>query len=176
MPEPAPTPHPLPQSRWLIDALNVAYWCGSPPSLVLPIALLAQLLRAGCNAQMVFDASARYQLAGETVIYTQLIQRPTWAIEVPSGRTADGVMLRQARTSGGGILSRDRFRDHRRRFRKLIDDPTRLVAGHVTDETLIIPLLSLHAPLPRSTRDALAELEALMHADADTATPSPSCA
>ncbi len=140
--------------RFLIDALNVAYWCGTPPSLRLPLALMHQLLSAGHEALMVFDASAPYQLRHEAALYAQLMQQPGFAMQVPSGRSADGELLRRARASGACLISRDGYRDHRRRYRKLIDDRTRRLAGHVAADQLVLPTLPLSVPLPASAEAA----------------------
>ncbi len=152
----------LPQtSGFLIDALNVAYWCGNPPTLRVPLALTAQLLADGHRALMVFDASARHQLKHEHDPYAQLIQHHNHCIEAPSGRSADGVLLRLARLNGACIVSRDHYRDHRRRYRKLIDDPSRLMPGFVKDGQLVVPALALNAELPASAAAAWKSLQAL---------------
>lgn len=152
-----PTARPV-----IIDALNVAYWCGSPPSLRLPLALLVPLIARGQPVQLYFDASAPYRLAGEAGLYAQLRRYPGHCIEVPSGRPADRVLLRQARITEGCILSRDRYRDHRRRFRRLIDDPTRLLAGGVAEGRLRVPALALDVALPASAGEAWQLLEPLL--------------
>ncbi len=139
---------------FLVDALNVAYWCGAPPSLRLPLALLHQLLADGHRAELVFDASARYPLAAERSVYEPLLQQRAHGFEVPSGRTADGVLLREARKRGACIISRDRFRDHRRRYRKLIDDGSRLLPGFVASDRLQVPALGLNTALATSAEVA----------------------
>ncbi|GAC1629209.1 MAG: hypothetical protein NVS9B10_20080 [Nevskia sp.] len=155
-----------------IDALNTAYWCSNPPSLRLPLTLLAALLAEGREATLYFDASARYRLRpDETARYAQLLRHARRAIEVPSGRPADRVLLQQARAADAAILSRDRFRDHRRRFRRLIDDPARLFAGTVHDDRVHIPALALAIPLPATVDAAWARLEALLVLDAGQAAP-----
>ena len=151
----------LPETRrFLIDALNVAYWRGAPPSLRLPLALMQSLLAAGHEALMIFDASAPHQLRDEAALYEQLMQQPALAMQVPSGRSADGELLRRARASGACIISRDGYRDHRRRYRKLIDDPSRRFAGHVAGDQLVLPSLPLAVPLPASTEAAWLALQA----------------
>lgn len=153
----------LPEARrFFIDALNVAYWCGNPPSLRLPIALMTHLLSDGHQVQLYFDASARYQLKDEAALYEQLMQHLQHCIEVPTGRSADGVMLRYARSSGACILSRDKYRDHRKRYRKLIDDPDRLMSGFVREDGLLVPSLSLNVPLPSSAQEAWGQLQSLL--------------
>lgn len=146
----------------MIDALNVAYWCGSPPSLRWPVALMAALLSQRHVVQMVFDASARYRLKDEAGLYEQLMQNPAYFIEVPTGRSADEVLLKQARASGGCIVSRDHYGDHRRRFRKLIDDPSRLMTGWVRDNHLQVPALSLDVAVPSSAQEAWERLQVLL--------------
>ncbi|WP_293371861.1 hypothetical protein [Nevskia sp.] len=131
----------------LIDALNVAYWCGAPPSLRLPISLLTGLQRAGHHALLYFDASAPYRLSDEGALYQRLITNTELTVVAPSGRTADALLLRHARTHGARIVSNDRFRDHRRRFRKLIDDPVRLFGGSVLEDRLRVPMLGLDVAL-----------------------------
>lgn len=164
LPMPDNGPRPL-----LVDALNVAYWCGQPPSLRLPITLIAGLLAAGHEARLCFDASARHQLRDDAGHYLLLIGRDALAFEVPSGIPADRVLLRQATARNGIVVSRDRFRDHRRRHRRLIDDPARLIAGHVHDDRLLLPALALDLALPPTTAEAWALLPA---ADRQDATPA----
>jgi hypothetical protein len=142
-----------------IDALNLAYWSGHPPSLRMPLALMGHLLAAGHAVMGYFDASARYRLQDEAGLYERLLQYPRHFVEVPSGRTADGVMLRLATASGGCIISRDKYRDHRRRYRRLIDDPSRLMAGTLEDGQLLLPSLAIRMPLPSSLEEARARLE-----------------
>ena len=146
----------------LIDALNVAYWCGTPASLRLPIALLSGALAAGHQAELMFDASAPYRLPDEAALYAALLQCAPHVSVVPSGRTADALLLRKARATGGCVLSNDRYRDHRRRYRTLIDDPARLLPGRVREDRIEVPALTLSIPLPASAEQAWAELEALL--------------
>lgn len=141
-----------------VDALNVAYWAGNPPSLRLPLALLAALLERGHATTLFFDASARYHLAAEAETYLALLAHPC-CVEVPHGRSADAALLRQARMSGALVVSRDHFRAHRRRYRKLIDDPTRRCEGHVAGEALQLPVLDINVPLAASAADALRTLQ-----------------
>lgn len=148
--------------RVLIDALNVAYWCGNPPSLRMPMTLMIHLLADGHQATLYFDASASYRLRDEAGLYARLMQHPRYFIEVPSGRSADKAMLRQATSSGACILSRDKYRDYRSRYRKLIDDPARLISGMVRDDRMLVPALALNVPLAASVQAAWAQLESLL--------------
>ena len=50
-------PTPLATPVW-VDALNLGYWCGAPPSLRIPLTALQGLLAQGRPATLVFDASA----------------------------------------------------------------------------------------------------------------------
>jgi len=153
----------MPLMHLSIDALNIAYWCGSPPGLRLPIALLCGAIAAGHQAELIFDASTRYQLPDDAALYAALLRdAPQIVIEVASGRTADALLLRHARATGGSLISNDRYRDHRRRFRKLIDDPARLLPGFVRDDRIYVPALALEVPLPASSMLAWAELKALL--------------
>ncbi|HKY91330.1 MAG TPA: hypothetical protein VJM11_09835 [Nevskiaceae bacterium] len=149
-------------ARVLIDALNVAYWCGEPPTLRVPLALAVALLASGVEAILYFDANAKYRLPDEGDVYARLVAFGSLCVEVPSGRRADGVMLRDARDTGAVIVTRDRFRDHRQRYRKLIDDPSRVVGGTVRDDRVRVPSLDLDAPLPASAEAAWIALEALI--------------
>lgn len=131
----------------LIDGLNVAYWLGRPPSLRLPLAVAKALHRRGHAAQLVFDASAPYKLPpDERDAYAALLASGR-AMETPSGVPADRQLLRLARAGGAAIISRDRFRNHRARYRRLIDDPERLFDGYVEAGTVKIPALGIDAPL-----------------------------
>ncbi len=145
-----------------IDALNLAYWCGAPPSLRLPLCALAELLRAGIAATLVFDANARYRLQHEADVYAALAVDEQHVVVAPSGRPADRVMLRLATACGGRVLSRDKFADHRRRYRKLIDDPARLLPGWVHQDTLHLPALQIAASLPADAQAAWQSLLPLL--------------
>lgn len=147
---PASTAMPL----WL-DGLNIAWWCGAPPSLRLPVTLATGLFAAGHVVTVVFDASAIHHWPQEAALHTALLASPGIQ-QVPSGQPADRLLLREARRTHGVIVSRDGFRDHRRRYRRLIDDPARHVAGFVRDDALHLPALALHLPLPDSAEAAVA--------------------
>lgn len=150
------TSHALPSSpEILVDALNVAWWCGVPPTLRYPIVLLAGLLQRGDRAWLYFDASAPHQLAHERAEYDALIARTDHVVQVASGTPADRLLLRHARDRGARIVSRDRFRDHRMRYRRIVDDPARLFAGGVEGGTLCVPGLGLEVPVPATTREAM---------------------
>lgn len=155
---------PHPARPLFIDALNLAYWCGEPPSLRVPLSVMAHLLAAGDEAVLYFDASARYRLGSEASLYARLLQHSGHVIEVPSGKVADGVMLRQATARGACILSKDKYRDHRRRYRRLIDDPARLFSGTVEGDRLLVPALALELRLPASVHEAWASLEPVLAA------------
>jgi hypothetical protein len=140
----SPTAVPL----LLIDALNVAYWRGAPPSLRLPLALAAGLHERGRPARMIFDASTPFRLpAHERVAFHRLLEQPALAVAVASGVPADRQLLRLARRSGAAIISRDRFREHRARYRRLIDDPARVLGGHIAEDAFFLPGLNLVLPL-----------------------------
>ena len=151
--------------RVFIDALNLAYWCGAPPSLRVPMAAMTGLLRAGLPTSMVFDASARYRLGDEAALCARLLRYPEQVIEAPSGLPADRLMLRRATRLGARVLSRDRYRDHRRRHRRLIDDPARLIAGGVREDRLSLPMLGLILDLPATALAAWDALEPLLLRD-----------
>jgi hypothetical protein len=140
-----------------VDALNVAWWAGAPPSLRLPLTLLAALLERGYTTTLFFDASAHHHFAAEAAACEALLHLPR-CVQTPSGRCADGELLRQARRTGALVVSRDHFRDHRRRYRKLIDDPTRRCEGFLADDALHLPGLDLIAPLPPTAEAALRAL------------------
>ncbi len=147
----------------LIDALNVAYWRGAPPSLRLPLALAVALLKARRRVRLVFDASTPFRLPeAEQAPYQRLIAEPTLAVPVPSGVPADRQLLRLARAGGAVIVSRDRFRDHRARYRRLIDDPARLLDGYASEALLTLPRLGLDAPVEGSC-DAVCDALLALH-------------
>lgn len=148
--------------RVVVDGLNLAYWCGAPPTLRLPLALIAALLRRGDDARIWFDASAPHRLAAEAETWAALAAHPEHFAQVPSGRSADAPMLREARDAGATLVSRDRFHEHRRRFRRLIDDPARLVDGHVAGDRLRVPALAIDTALPATAALAWAQLRALL--------------
>lgn len=115
---------------------------------------MAQLIAGGHPALLYFDASARSRLTAETDVYEQLMRYPERFIEVPEGRTADEAMLRRATSTGACIISKDKFRDYRRRYRKLIKNPARVMTGHVDAGHLFVPALALSAELAASTAAA----------------------
>jgi hypothetical protein len=145
----------------VIDGLNVAYWCGSPPQLRLPLALLVALAQRGFRAVSVFDASAAHRFAADQTIHAQFRARWPQQVEVASGRQADVEILRLARDRGARIISRDHFADHRRRFRRLIDDPARRIEGWVEQGRLKLPALGLDELLPETAELAWRALTAL---------------
>lgn len=161
----------------LVDAMNLAYWCDRPPSLRVPLAVLAALRARGQPVGLIFDASARHRLGEEASLYRHLLEGSAEISEVPSGRPADRELLRQARAKDALLLSRDRFRDHRLRYRRLIDDPARVFGGYVADDRIHIPMLVRDVPLPASVaaiceglRDPLAMQTVAQPATAGTLT------
>lgn len=138
----------LPNCRLIfIDALNLAYWCGCPASLRIPATALINLIARGYRAILYFDASAPHRFVSEIDIYQRFLGFPEICVEVPSRRSADRVILRLATSARACVLSRDLYRDHRRRYRKLIDDPHRLMSGRVQEDRLQVPGLGLDVPL-----------------------------
>jgi hypothetical protein len=146
----------------LLDGLNLAHWCGIPPSLRLPLGVLAALLRRGDAVRICFDASTRHRLAAESAVYDALLGHARYAMEVRSGIDADRVLLREATRQGACIVSRDRYRDHRRRHRRLIDDPAGLLGGSVSADRVQIPGLALDLPLPPSAEAAWSALQPML--------------
>lgn len=145
-------------TAYAIDALNVAHWCGRQSDLRLPLRLYAALRAQAAEVWLVFDASAPHRFAADAAdaaVYAALRCYPG-VLEVPAGRRADGELLRIARRSGGCIVSRDRFRDYRSRYRRLIDAGDRVLGGHVADGRLQLPALGLSLDLPASSAAALA--------------------
>ena len=137
--------------------MNLAYWAGLPPSLRVPLGLMAALLARGDRPFAVFDANARYQLPpDEQPCYAALLQGP-WASEVPSGDSADGHLLKLAVDSGACVISRDRFREFRRKYRTVTRNPERKLDGTVHDDQIFVPGAELAAELPASAELALVE-------------------
>ena len=120
--------------------------------------LLAALLRRGDRARLYFDASAPHRFAHERAEYDALIAMTQHVVIAPSGTPADRLLLRHARDRSARIVSRDRFRDHRVRYRRIVDDPWRLLSGWVECDTLRVPGVALNVRLPGSAREALIEL------------------
>jgi hypothetical protein len=145
----------------LVDGLNVAYWCGAPAGLRLPLILMTALIERGEPALLCFDASTPHRLTAEDrAVYDELTAGSAFLIEVPSGKPADRIMLRHARLHDGRIVTRDKFADHRRRYRRLVDDPARLLSGYVAQDVLHVPALSIETALPASAREAWLRLRA----------------
>ncbi|MEN8821632.1 MAG: hypothetical protein ABF271_11055 [Abyssibacter sp.] len=145
-----------------MDALNVAYWCGSPPTLRLPLGLAIGLLGQGYRVGLIFDASARYQMpASEHAVYGQLLQYPALALQVPSGSSADRQLLTQAKTLQAAVISRDRFRQHRPKFRSIVGSPTRSLSGGVLGDQIHLPQLGFSGLLPADIEQAWAAWRAL---------------
>nr|MBV6631242.1 hypothetical protein [Oceanococcus sp. HetDA_MAG_MS8] len=153
-------PPPLTTPIW-VDALNLGYWCGPPPSLRVPLTALQGLLEQGRRAILVFDASAVHQfLEAERGLYAELLQASDCCLQVPSGTSADIFLLEAAKADGGVVISRDRFREHRRRFRSIVHAAQRRMDGFVAEDHLHIERLQLRQPLPPSAAQAWEQLQA----------------
>ena len=138
----------------------MAYWCGRPPSLRLPLAVAGGLLTRAARTWLVFDASTVHQLApDEHAIYQALLELPTVATQVPAGESADRTLLETAKAAGGCIVSRDRFREHRRRFRSIVGHSDRCLDGWVANDRIIVPGLDLDVVLPESAAVAWAQVQ-----------------
>ena len=128
----------------------------------MPLALAEHLLAQGHRTTLYFDASARHKLGSEAELYAELMRHPMLCVEVPKGIPADREMLRQANRQSACIVSRDKFRDHRKRYRRLIDDPARLFSGAVSNDRLLIPNLCIDIALPGSAVAAWSTLQPLL--------------
>lgn len=106
-----------------------------------------------------FDANARYRLGEERELYERLLAHARVCVEVPSGKRADGLMLRAATACGGLVVSRDKYRDYRKKHRRLIDDPARLLGGGARAGRLRVPGLGLDMLLASSAAEAWQVLE-----------------
>lgn len=133
-----------------IDALNLAYWAGRLPTLRVALAVAAALVERGDRPVMFLDATIRHRYPHEAAAAAALGAGGEGIVVAPGGVPADRLLLRHARDHDGVILSRDHFRDHRRRFRRLIDDPVRRVEGCVASDRVRVPALAIDAPLPIS--------------------------
>lgn len=161
-------PIPFATPIW-VDALNLGYWCGAPPSLRIPLSALRGLLAQGRLARLVFDASAVHQLPeSEREIYAALRQRCAWCLQVPSGTSADLSLLEAAKADGGVIISRDRFREHRRGFRSIVHAAKRRLDGFVAEDQLQIERLGLSVPLASSAEKAWEQLPHDLQAPSET--------
>jgi L-alanine-DL-glutamate epimerase-like enolase superfamily enzyme len=132
----------------VIDAMNLAYWCGAPPSLRIALSVAAALRARGQTLRLFFDANAAYVFPEqERALYAGLLAQCDFVTQAPSGSDADPLLLRYARDCNGVIISRDHYKDHRKRFRRLIKAPERRVQGFVQEDVVTIEALGLHAPL-----------------------------
>lgn len=163
----APALPPAGPPRVFIDALNLAHWRGRNPSLRVPLTLLAQLIADGREAVLYFDASTRYRLGDETALYQRLLAQEKYCVEVPSGKRADGLLLKAATACGGCVVSRDRYRHYRKKYRRLIDNPARLLQGGVKDDRLRVPGLSVDVALPATAEEAIAHLEQILDVETE---------
>lgn len=151
-----------PPLQLFLDGLNLAYWRGNPPSLRLPLTLMPALMARGHAPRLFFDASAPHRLGEEAVLYAELLRHPRWFVEARAGIPADRLLLRQARDHGASILSRDHYQDHRRRHRRLIDAPGRVLGGWADAQSIRVPALDLELPLPDSAQAAWTALRPLL--------------
>lgn len=134
----------------VLDGLNLAYWAGLPPTLRVPLGVMAALLERGDRPHAVFDASTQYQLPpDEQLCYAALLESP-FATQVPSGESADGYLLAMAVNAGACVISRDRFREFRRKYRAVTRNPNRRLDGTVRDDQIFVPGADLVADLPVS--------------------------
>lgn len=159
--------------RVFIDGLNLAHWRGQQPSLRVPLTLLAQLLDDRREVVLYFDANTRHRLGVEAGLYLQLLEHSGFCVEVPSGKRADGLMLRAATACGGCVVSRDKYRDYRKKFRRLIDDPARLLAGGVREDRLRVPGLSVDVALPATAEEAWSRIRPPQPSPSSTSDPAP---
>ena len=140
---------------FLLDALNLAYWRGSPPSLRIPLSMAAGLLEKHGRVRLIFDASTRHRLSvAEQPLYERVLEDSSLAMQVPSGEQADRHLLQIARQESASIISRDRFRDHRRGFVSIIHNPQRLMDGWAAGDTVHVPVLELTTALYPTAQDA----------------------
>ncbi len=142
----------------LLDGLNIAWWCGSPPSLRLPLSLWLGLSGQGRRATVVFDASTPYQLpAAERDIYAAWLADGTGIVQVASGQSADAWLLQAALQGGGAVISRDRFREYRRACRSVVRNPARRLDGFVAEDRIQVPALGQVVPLHPDAMQAWAQ-------------------
>lgn len=146
----------------LIDALNVAFWAGAPPSLRVPLAIAKALIARGRDVRLVFDASTPHRLADEErAAYDRLMAVIPCALQVPSGHSADRWLLQAAKATGGVIVSRDHFRQHRRGYVSIIHNPARRLDGWVAADGVRVPGLHLMEALPESAYSTVTDLARL---------------
>lgn len=131
-----------------VDALNLAYWAGRRPTLRVALSVATALRARGDQAVLFLDATLRHHYSHEAAVAAALDAGGEGIVVAPTGVPADRLLLRDARDRGGVIVSRDRFRDHRQRFRRLVDDPARRVEGFVADDRVRVPALAIDVPLP----------------------------
>jgi hypothetical protein len=118
------------------------------------------LLARGDDARLVFDASARHRLPEDEGAHYEQLQQAPWFVQVPSGQSADTVLLKTARDTGACIVTRDHYRDHRKRYRRIIDDPTRLIDGWIESDRLVVPALDIASPITSSAFEIGTPLQA----------------
>ncbi|WP_296428330.1 hypothetical protein [Yoonia sp.] len=111
---------PMPQSRQIIvDGSNVMHWGGDASLLVL-CRVLKDLQTRGFAPIVYFDANAGFKLGGQARSGAQMAERIGLDVAevnvVPSGVSADGIMLAHGARDGLRIVTNDRFLDWKSKF------------------------------------------------------------
>ncbi len=107
--------------NWVVvDGSNVLYWQNDEPTLHSVRLVIEQLVLAGFEPKLWFDANVGYLVAGRYMNPAQLskaLRYPARRISVaPKGTPADPLLISDAERLKARIVTNDRFRDWQERF------------------------------------------------------------
>ncbi|MGO4916873.1 NYN domain-containing protein [Pseudogemmobacter sp. W21_MBD1_M6] len=130
--------------RIVVDGSNVMHWRAEAPSLDVLHRVLAELVKAEFVPVVFFDANVGYKLSGRHMdaaeLATLLGISPAQVQISPSGTPADPMLLDYASRNGLRVVSNDRFRDWRVKFRK-VGTKGFLIRGRYAEGRVDMPML-----------------------------------
>lgn len=135
----------------LIDGSNLLYWLNDEPHPGAIRALAQELRARRITFSVYFDANAEYVLKkfteGSARKFGDVVGLlETEMVIVPAGSQADPFILQRAESTGGGVISNDRFRDYTS-LHPWTQAADRIHKGTVHGGQLTIPTLKIDIPV-----------------------------
>ena len=118
-PPPPPVVATVPHNAIVVDGSNVLHW-GGEPSVAVLVRVLQELVRAGYDPLVFFDANVGYIIGDSYHNEAKLSQITGFPVDqicvVDKGVVADEAMLLFASDHGLRVVTNDRYRDWRVTF------------------------------------------------------------